>query len=58
MKKIEAKAAVRVLRELSAGIATKDEISEALQEIEETDFEAPAALPDPFARFRDKGDEG
>lgn len=58
VKKIEAKAAVRVLRELSAGIATNDEISEALQEIEETDFEAPAALPDPFARLRDQGGEG
>lgn len=58
VKKIEAKAAVRVLKELSAGIATDTEIAEALAEIDKTDFEAPAALPDPFARFRDQDEDG
>ena len=48
VKKIEAKAAVRVLKELAAGIATDAEIAEALAEIEETDFNAQTALPDPF----------
>lgn len=49
VKKITAKIGVRVLKELAAGIVPDDEFAEALEEIEETDFEKQNALPDPFA---------
>ena len=48
VKKIEAKCAVRVLKEVAAGTVTQQEIDEALAEIDETDFEEQTMLPNPF----------
>ena len=59
VKKIEVKCAVRVLKEVAAGMVTQKEIDEALAEIDETDFEEPTMLPNPFEGLenRNKGDE-
>lgn len=59
VKRIEAKCAVRVLKEVAAGSVTQEEIDEALAEIDETDFEEPTMLPNPFEELenRNKGDE-
>lgn len=48
VKKIEAKCAVRVLKEVAAGSVTQEEIDEAMAEIDETDFDEPTELPNPF----------
>jgi len=48
MRKLLAKAQVRVVKELASGIATDDEINEVLDEIEEHDFETQTLLPNPF----------
>lgn len=48
VKKICAKINVRILKELSNGIVPDDEFEAALDEIEEHDFAAATALPDPF----------
>lgn len=48
VKKIEAKCAVRVLKEIAAGSVTQQEINDALSEIDETDFDEPVMLPNPF----------
>ncbi len=57
MRKLLAKAQVKVLKELAQGIATDDEIQAVLKEIDEHDFEAAAMLPDPFAGMRDDDDD-
>jgi len=59
VKRIEAKCAVRVLKEVAAGSVTQEEIDDALAEIDETDFEEPTMLPNPFEglKNRNKGDE-
>ena len=56
MRKLLAKAQVKVLKELAQGIATDDEIEEVLKEIDEHDFEKQDMLPNPFAPLA--GEEG
>lgn len=62
VRRLLAKAQVRVLKELCGGVATDEEVREALDEIDGTDFGADALLPDPFAALRrrdgDDGDDG
>ena len=48
VKRIEAKCAVRILKEVAAGSVTQEEIDEAMAEIDDTDFEEPTMLPNPF----------
>ena len=49
VRRLVAKANVRLLKEVGGGVATDEEFEAALEEIDRTDFAAPAALPDPFA---------
>ena len=55
VKRIEAKCAVRVLKEVAAGSVTQEEIDEAMAEIDETDFEEQTMLPNPFEGLENKG---
>ena len=48
MRRLIAKAVVRILKELAASIATDEEFDEALKEIDEHDFAEPTMLPNPF----------
>ena len=58
VKKIEAKCAVRILKEVAAGTVSQEEIDEALAEIDETDFSEPTMLPNPFENAdKDEEDE-
>lgn len=57
VKKIEAKCSVRILKEVAAGYVTQEELDEALQEIEETDFKEQTSLPDPFRGLIDRNKE-
>ena len=56
VKKIEAKCAVRVLKEVAAGSVTQEEIDAAMEEIDNTDFEEPTMLPNPFEGLKNKGE--
>ena len=58
VKRIEAKCAVRVLKEVAAGSVTQEEINDALAEIDETDFEEPTMLPNPFEGLEDRNKGG
>lgn len=58
MRKLLAKAQVRVLKELCGGIATDEEVREVLDEIDARDFSAPELLPDPFAALARKRRDG
>jgi hypothetical protein len=58
VKRIEAKCALRVLKEVAAGSVTQEEIDEAMAEIDETDFEEQTMLPNPFDRPDDKDGDG
>ena len=57
VKRIEAKCALRVLKEVAAGSVTQEEIDEAMAEIDETDFEEQTMLPNPFDRPDDKKED-
>ena len=57
VKKIEAKCAVRILKEVAAGSVTQEEIDEAMAEIDETDFDEPETLPNPFGGIDDDEEE-
>ena len=57
VRKLIAKAHVRVLKEVGSGIATDEEFEEALDEIEETDFAEMNAFPDPFAALAGTDDD-
>lgn len=57
VRKLIAKANVRILKEVGSGIATDDEFAEALEEIENTDFAALHAVPDPFEAILKKSEE-
>lgn len=51
VRRLVAKANVRILKEVGGGIATDEEFEAAIEEIDRTDFAAPpggAMLPDPF----------
>ena len=54
VKKIEAKCAVRVLKEVAAGTVSQEEIDDALAEIDETDFSEPTMLPNPFEKAEEE----
>lgn len=56
VRRLVAKANLRILREVGGGIATDEEFDEAMAEIDAEDFSAPAALPDPFAALAGDGD--
>ena len=58
VKRIEAKCAVRVLKEVAAGSVTQEEIDDALAEIDATDFEEPTMLPNPFEGLEDRNKGG
>lgn len=58
VKKIVAKANLRILREIAAGIATDEEFAAAIEEIDEHDFAVQPALPNPFAVMPSDDDEG
>lgn len=58
VRKIIAKANLRILREICSGIATDEEFSAAIEEIDEHDFETQPTLPNPFDGMNDdEGDE-
>ena len=59
VKRIEAKCAVRVLKEVAAGSVTQEEFDEAMAEIDKTDFDEPTMLPNPFetADGKTKGED-
>ena len=48
VRKLIAKAHVRILKEVGSGIATDDDFAAALDEIDGTDFADMGAFPDPF----------
>ena len=54
VRKLVAKANLRIIREIASSIATDAEFEEALQEIDEHKFEEQPFLPNPFA---DDGDD-
>ena len=58
VRKLIAKANVRVLKEVGGGIAKDEEFEEAIKEIDETDFEKMGAmLPDPFASLAEGAED-
>lgn len=57
VKQIMAKVAVRILKELAAGIIPNAEFEDALAEIDKHDFSEPAMLPNPFGDDDDDGDD-
>ena len=57
MRRLVAKAVVRILKELAAGIATDEEFDDALKEIDEHDFAEPAMLPNPFGDDEDEEED-
>ena len=57
VRKILAKANLRILREICSGIATDEEFSAAIEEIDEHDFETQPTLPNPFERMENEDDE-
>ncbi len=57
VKRIEAKCAVRVLKEVAAGSVPQEEIDDALAEIDETDFDEPTMLPNPFGKDGGEDDD-
>lgn len=58
VRKIVAKANLRILREIADGVATDAEFEDALREIDEHDFSEPSLLPNPFGQSDDDGSNG
>ena len=48
---------MRILREICADIATDEEFSAAIEEIDKHDFETQPTLPNPFKDMEDDDDE-
>ena len=57
MRRLVAKATVRILRELSGGLASNKEFEAVLDEINNHDFSEPKPLPNPFESMKDPDDE-
>jgi hypothetical protein len=58
MKKIIAKANVKILKEVAAGVASEEDFEEALREIEETEFDVHPVLPNPFEDMEEDPEDG
>lgn len=57
VRKIIAKANLRILREICAGIATDEEFAAAIEEIDKHNFETQPPLPNPFKDMEDDDDD-
>lgn len=56
MRKIVAKANVKILKEVAGGVANEEDFEEALKEIDGMDFELQSMLPNPFEPTEDEDD--
>lgn len=57
VRKLIAKAHVRILKEVGAGLATDEDFEAALEEIDNTDFAEMNAFPDPFKALLDRDED-
>lgn len=57
VKKLMAKVALRILKETAQGYISDEEIEEAMQEIDETDF-SEKPLPNPFDQLKNPPEDG